>query len=191
MGDMAFVPQYFSDGADANSVCLRFGGGFELMKAGRDVDGVWTLIESAIWYVLTYWCTSLRSVNFPTSIIAVTSHVPWIVPIFTAVARKSSNFKRSRDFCRERTLQRLQMGANRKDLFYYLVSFLIEYLTPSAHSKLCDDRAARISLKMSVRLTARLHRTGSWPSSPDRTQPAAFSPLCSIISYATLECMNV
>ena len=54
MGDMAFVPQYFSDGADANSVCLRFGGGFELMKAGRDVDGVWTLIESAIWYVLIY-----------------------------------------------------------------------------------------------------------------------------------------
>ena len=136
-------------------------------------------------------CTSLRSVTFPTSAIAVTSHVPWIVPIFTAVVRKSSNFKRSRDFCRERTLQRLQMGANRKDLFYYLVSFLIEYLTPSAHSKLCGDRAARISLKMSVRLTARLHRTGSWPSSPVRTQPAAFSQLCSIISYAILECMNV
>ena len=54
MGDMAFVPQYFSDGVDANFVYLRFGGGFELMKAGRDVDGVWTLIESAVWYALTY-----------------------------------------------------------------------------------------------------------------------------------------
>ena len=135
MGDMAFVPQYFSDGADVHSVCLRFGGGFELMKAGRDVDGVWTLIESAVMYVLTCQCTSLRSVTFP-STTASTSHIPWIVPIVTSIARmrRNSNFKRAQDFFVERTLQRLQMGANRKDLFYYLVSFLIEYLTPSSHS---------------------------------------------------------
>jgi len=27
---------------------MAFGGGFELMKAGRDVDGVWTLLESGL-----------------------------------------------------------------------------------------------------------------------------------------------
>ena len=46
--------QYFSNGAGADSAYLRFGGGFELMRAGRDVDGVWTLIESTVWYALTY-----------------------------------------------------------------------------------------------------------------------------------------
>ena len=125
------------------------------------------------------------------SISAVVSHIPWVVLPLVALAKRDSSFSRSGEFCKGRTLQRLQTGANRKDLFYYLVSFLIEYLTPSAYSKLCGDRAARISLRMNVRLTARFHRTGSWLSSPVRTQPAAFSPLCSIISYAILECMNV
>ena len=51
MGDMAFVSHCFSIGVVADSACLRFGGGFELMKVGRDTDGFWTLIESSLWYV--------------------------------------------------------------------------------------------------------------------------------------------
>jgi len=81
---------------------MAFGGGFELMKAGKDIDGIWTLLESTI------------------CITAVTSHISWGVPIFLAVARKKSTFIRSRDFCKEWTLKRLRMGANRKDLFYHL-----------------------------------------------------------------------
>ncbi|KAF8265721.1 hypothetical protein EI94DRAFT_1702303 [Lactarius quietus] len=67
---------------------FRLGGGFELMKAGRDVDGFWTPLESSL------------------------------------CARK---------FCRERTLERLRMGANRKDLFYYLLSFHMEFLARWFH----------------------------------------------------------
>ena len=51
MGDMAFVSHYFSIGVVADSNFLRFGGGFELMKVGRDTDGFWTLIESSLRYV--------------------------------------------------------------------------------------------------------------------------------------------
>ncbi|KAH8990973.1 hypothetical protein EDB92DRAFT_1862315 [Lactarius akahatsu] len=32
---------------------MAFGGGFEIMKAGRDIDGVWTHLESGMWYVHT------------------------------------------------------------------------------------------------------------------------------------------
>ena len=53
MGDMASVSHYFSIGVAVDSACLRFGGGFELMKVGRDTDGFWTLIESSLWYVST------------------------------------------------------------------------------------------------------------------------------------------
>ena len=52
MGDMAFV-SHFSDGAKTDWSLFRFGGGFELMKAGRDDDGFWTLLESNLWYVPT------------------------------------------------------------------------------------------------------------------------------------------
>jgi len=81
---------------------MAFGGGFELMKAGRDIDGFWTILESSI------------------CIICVSSHVPWIVPLFTSIARKKSAFVLARDYCRRRTLARLRIGANRKDLLYYL-----------------------------------------------------------------------
>jgi len=72
------------------------------MKAGRDVDGFWTLLESGL-------CIS-----------AVVSHVPWVVPLILAIVGKGSTLMRARQFCRERILERLRMGSNRKDLFYYL-----------------------------------------------------------------------
>ena len=101
------------------------------MKAGRDIDGLWTLIESTIWYVLTECSLSVVTCL---SVIAVTSHISWVVPLFTAAARKST-FIRARDFYVERTLNRLRMGANRKDLFYYLVSSRVEFLASSSHTK--------------------------------------------------------
>ena len=51
MGDMAFVSQCVLRWSTANLICLRFGGSFEMMKAGGDVDGVWTLFGSSMWYV--------------------------------------------------------------------------------------------------------------------------------------------
>ena len=92
------------------------------MKAGKDIDGLWTLLESTVWYVLT-GCGHF--VLTCPSITAVTSHISWVVPLFMAVARKGSTFIRSRDFCKERTFKRLRVGANRMDLFYHLVSHRI------------------------------------------------------------------
>ena len=95
------------------------------MKAGGDIDGLWTLIESTIWYVLTECSLCVVTCH---SITAVTSHVSWVVPLFIAAARKTSTFIRAREFYTGRTLNRLRMGANRKDLFYYLVSSRIGFL---------------------------------------------------------------
>ena len=53
---------------------------------------------------------------------AVTANVPYVLPLLIAIAGQKSPAVRLRTFCRERVLERLQMGANRKDLFYYLVS---------------------------------------------------------------------
>jgi len=97
--DMTLWFEYFSTDFMGD---MAFGGGFELMKAGRDVDGVWTLLESNLW------------------ISAVVSHVPWVIPPLLAFASKGSALMRTRQFCTERVLERLRMGANRKDLFYYL-----------------------------------------------------------------------
>jgi hypothetical protein len=92
------------------------------MKAGKDIDGLWTLLESTIWYVLIGCGDCVLTCP---SITAVTSHVSWVVPLFMAVATKKSTFIRSQGFCKEWTLKRLRMGANRRDLFYYLVSHRI------------------------------------------------------------------
>ncbi|KAH9035424.1 high nitrogen upregulated cytochrome P450 monooxygenase 2 [Lactarius hengduanensis] len=81
---------------------MAFGGGFEIMKAGRDIDGIWTLFESGV-------CIS-----------GVTSHIPYVGPILTTMAGQRSPLVRLRAFGKERVLERLRMGANRKDLFYHL-----------------------------------------------------------------------
>jgi hypothetical protein len=60
------------------------------------------------------------------SIAGVISHVPYILPLFTAVTGNRSPLVRLGIFCRTRVLERLRMGANRKDIFYYLVSFHTE-----------------------------------------------------------------
>ena len=74
---------------------------------------------------------SLDVVTCP-SISAVISHIPWVIPTLLAVARRST-LPRAGQFCRNLTLERLRMGANRKDLFYYLVSSHIVMLAPSFH----------------------------------------------------------
>ena len=62
---------------------------------------------------------------------AVTSQISWVIPFLIATARKNTTNTRFRKSCRDRTLERLRMGAMRKDLFYYLVSSHVELLAPS------------------------------------------------------------
>jgi len=91
-----------------------------MMKAGRDIDGLWTLVESGVWYV-PMPVQSVCHVTFY-SVAGAVSNVPYIFPLFTAITGEKSPLVRLRAFCKERALERLRMGANRKDLFYYLAS---------------------------------------------------------------------
>ncbi|KAF8269044.1 high nitrogen upregulated cytochrome P450 monooxygenase 2 [Lactarius quietus] len=81
---------------------MAFGGGFELMKAGGDNDGIWTLIESHL------------------RIRAITAQVSYVLPLLIAFTGRKGAVQRIFAFGRERALERLKMGANRKDLFYHL-----------------------------------------------------------------------
>ncbi|KAF8258325.1 cytochrome P450 [Lactarius quietus] len=94
---------------------MAFGGGFEIMKAGRDVDGLWTRLEVGI------------------GIAAILSHVPYMFPLFTSITGKRSPLVRLRAFCKERAVERLRIGAKRKDLFYYLVSLARIFSESSSH----------------------------------------------------------
>jgi len=105
---------------------MAFGGGFELMKAGRDVDGLWTVLESGLW------------------ISAVLSQIPWVITPLLALSRKKSALARSRRFCKDRTLQRLQMGANRKDLFYYLSGEELPETERPSHAQVAQDGQSAI-----------------------------------------------
>ncbi|KAI9466330.1 high nitrogen upregulated cytochrome P450 monooxygenase 2 [Lactarius psammicola] len=113
--DMAEWLKYFSTDLMGD---IAFGGGFEIMKAGRDIDGLWTLLESGVWYVPTQ-VPSLCHVTCP-SISSTLSHVPYVIPLLITIIGEKSVLARFRAFCKERVLERLRMGADRKDLFYYL-----------------------------------------------------------------------
>ena len=90
------------------------------MKAGRDVSGLWTQLEGGVRYV-PMQVLSVSSVTFY-SIAGILSHIPYTFPFFTSLTGKRSPLVRIREFCRDQALERLRMGAKRKDLFYYLVS---------------------------------------------------------------------
>ena len=81
-----------------------------------------------------YLC-KVQSVCFVTfySVAAILSNVPYMFPIFTTLVGKKSSLVRIRQFCKDRTLERLRMGAKRKDLFYYLVGSHTHFLVSSSH----------------------------------------------------------
>jgi hypothetical protein len=58
------------------------------------------------------------------SISAVLSHVPYILGLLTAAKhrlKRDDSLSRAPEFGKRSALKRLEAGANRKDLFYYLV----------------------------------------------------------------------
>ncbi|KAI0265785.1 cytochrome P450 [Gloeopeniophorella convolvens] len=83
---------------------MAFGGGFELVRDGEDKVGIWTLIESGL------------------RVTAVTAHTAYANPYFRSVMKflRRQPLERSRQFGRDRVMERLKAGAKRKDLFYYL-----------------------------------------------------------------------
>ncbi|KAH9983064.1 high nitrogen upregulated cytochrome P450 monooxygenase 2 [Russula compacta] len=97
--DMASWLSYFTTDFMGD---MAFGGGFELMKAGGDKDGLWAIFESGL------------------HISAIAAHITYIVPIISAFTGQNGALQRARTFGRASVLKRLEVGANRKDLFYYL-----------------------------------------------------------------------
>lgn len=55
-------------------------------------------------------------------IVGVVAHVSYILPPLIAITGQSGSVQRIQNFSRDRVSQRLQSGANQKDLFYHLVS---------------------------------------------------------------------
>ena len=49
------------------------------------------------------------------------AHIPYLVEYMIAVMGRGGLLQRSIEFGKGRVLRRLEAGANRKDLFYYLV----------------------------------------------------------------------
>ncbi|KAF8258059.1 high nitrogen upregulated cytochrome P450 monooxygenase 2 [Lactarius quietus] len=81
---------------------VMFGGGFELMKSGGSDDGVRSIIELA------------------SRLGGIFAHINYILPPLISITGKSGSIQRIQEFSKERVSQRLQNGANRKDLFYHL-----------------------------------------------------------------------
>jgi hypothetical protein len=104
------------------------------MKAGGDKDGIWTLLESGLRYVTVPSAFSVHLSPF-LSIGAIVAHVPYIVgPMASTIAmRRGGALKRTLKFGEKSVLKRLEIGANRKDLFYYLVRQYIICPTYSLH----------------------------------------------------------
>ncbi|KAI0301724.1 high nitrogen upregulated cytochrome P450 monooxygenase 2 [Multifurca ochricompacta] len=81
---------------------MAFGGGFELMRDGSDIGGVWHILESGY-----------RNAT-------IVAHAPWILPYIAYLPSAGRNVMRLRKYGLTSVTKRLEMGPNRKDLFYYL-----------------------------------------------------------------------
>ncbi|KAI0028043.1 high nitrogen upregulated cytochrome P450 monooxygenase 2 [Vararia minispora EC-137] len=83
---------------------MAFGGGFELLRDGGDVRGVWQSFENGLQAVTPF------------------AHAPWSIPFIARIPGLTNpkQIATMRAFGKESTIQRLKLGAKRKDLFYYL-----------------------------------------------------------------------
>ncbi|VDC02502.1 unnamed protein product [Peniophora sp. CBMAI 1063] len=79
---------------------MAFGGGFELIRDGADIQGMWHILESGV------------KSN------AILAHVSWFAVMYRRIV--GGNRERLRGFARENVQRRLKLGADRKDLFYHL-----------------------------------------------------------------------
>ncbi|KAI0065820.1 high nitrogen upregulated cytochrome P450 monooxygenase 2 [Artomyces pyxidatus] len=81
---------------------MAFGGGFELMEDGGDAKGVWHIFESG-----------MKSS-------AVMAHTSWSLVLLKYLPGTVQTIQRMRNFGGVNVVNRMKLGAKRKDLFYYL-----------------------------------------------------------------------
>ncbi|KAJ7766759.1 cytochrome P450, partial [Mycena metata] len=106
---------------------LAFGGGFEMLRAGEDADGVGSRIHSFM------------------KASAVTGHIPWIIStlhLFPLVGRTIEEFNQ---FGQGLAIQRVKNGATgTKDLWYHLATGL-EKVQPTLESSAADGIVAIVA----------------------------------------------
>jgi cytochrome P450 len=151
------------------------------MKVGRDIDSLWTHL------------------NFGLRVTAVISHVPYILPLFTAITRNRSPHIRLRTLCKIRVLERLWLGAKRKDLFYYLCGEELPETERPHPTQVANDVLLAILAgadTTSSSLTAALYYLLRNPVAYNRLQAEvddAFSrgeePL-DVVKLSQMECLN-
>jgi hypothetical protein len=97
------------------------------MEAGGDKEGIWTILESGLRYVAIRSGSSTDLSPF-LSASAVASHIPYALKYIMATFGRGrrSTLRRVHVFGNGCVAKRLRAGANRKDLFYYLVCQHIE-----------------------------------------------------------------
>ena len=156
------------------------------MKAGGDKDGIWTILESGLQYVAVPSASSVYLISF-LSINAILSHVPYAMA-FMMFAFGGGPMRRAIKFGRSSVLKRLKAGANKKDLFYYLVRRYT--LLRRSHFIEAEYRVARNSLRPCAPLQMTLPKTGCSLLLLVRTQQAVFSRRLSTIFYSTRQRMK-
>lgn len=81
---------------------MAFGTGFDMVRTGADVNGVWTTLEKTL------------------SITTVVAHVPWIFTYLRLLPGAAKRRDRSFAIAAEYVSRRVKEGANVKDLYYHL-----------------------------------------------------------------------
>ncbi|KAH9937927.1 high nitrogen upregulated cytochrome P450 monooxygenase 2 [Epithele typhae] len=81
---------------------MAFGGGSELLTAGKDEKKTWKVLDDAM-AIATFF-----------------GHAPWLAIYVAKIPGATGNFKIFLDYCISFTMTRLKRGSEHKDLFHYL-----------------------------------------------------------------------
>ncbi|KAI0265038.1 high nitrogen upregulated cytochrome P450 monooxygenase 2 [Gloeopeniophorella convolvens] len=81
---------------------MAFGGGFELMDSNGDKKTTWNIVQAG-----------LKNA-------AVLGHISWFRPLAQYIPGTTSKDRHMREFAKDCVVRRMQMGTDRKDLFYHL-----------------------------------------------------------------------
>ncbi|KAL0576544.1 hypothetical protein V5O48_005436 [Marasmius crinis-equi] len=81
---------------------MAFGGGSEMLKEGKDTIGAAEVIRKGMWIAETF------------------SHIPWFTSLARSLPPVWANGQKLRGFAEDWCMERIQRGAEKKDLWYHL-----------------------------------------------------------------------
>jgi hypothetical protein len=109
-----------------------FGGGSEMMRDG-DVIGIIHTLARAQRYdcdLQSRWLGSCKLISFNLlpchhRIGAFMGHVPWLGEIILSYPESLPDYQKIHTYAQERAMRRIKEGSPYKDLFHYLVCYLL------------------------------------------------------------------